>query len=113
MEFMIAWYPTLKIVITLILIGVSVMLIKKGHIKWGVSMLIFIAWVFIMIPVHIDGTNSNTSMKKEINEQSNKYKIHAEEAIINIKPVLTFKEEMALVDAENARKNKLLEESLK
>jgi len=113
MEYMIAWYPALKLIIGLAFLGLAVYLGKKGKFGWALGVLSFVGFMYFMIPVGIDGTNSKAALEHESQYQDSKYKYQAEETVVQQKPVLTFDEQLAIIDAKSEEKNKKIEEDLK
>ena len=109
MDYMIAYYPTIKLVAGGLFIAGGVYLTKHKHHKTALTLGAFALYLLILAPVKIDGTNTSDYHKANESYQEVKYKEVERASVLIPTPTPTFQERM---DAENERSliaNKLIE----
>ena len=114
MDLTIAWFPTLKLLFGLGLIGISFYFYKKEKIKLAIGFAILALFLMILSPVKYDGTNSTKYNIKAQKDRTGFYNSVTSEARIIETRTPTFKERM---DEESKRSikanNKIINEILK
>jgi len=112
MDLFITVYPLVKLAVFIALLMLWYYLWRKEMFKTIALTALFTTFVYIYIPVRIDGTGGRIAMEHETTYQAKKYS----EQSMNIPkveaPVLSFDERMAIIDAKNVEKNKLIKEGI-
>lgn len=112
MEFMIAWFPALKIGISLLVAFILYLLFKNGHFKTGIVVLILTITFSMLKPYAYDGTNSISASRENVSLVDEKVELAIQEhPVAVVTPEKSFDEQMAIQEAaSDARTAKLRKE---
>jgi len=113
MDFMVAYYPILKLVAIASALYAAYLLLKNKHYKIAGAYITIMTILYIMSPLKIDGTNSTSYHVYQEQYQSSKYESQSEELNVPVqRKVLNLEERLAISDAKYDAKNKKIEEEL-
>ena len=108
MDFMIGWFPTIKLLVMIVFIGAIVLLVKGKNYKLAIVIFVFGFSMYSLAPLKYDGTNTKRYHRDSENRRTVEYKYVSKEADVVDTKKKSFAEIMEEEDRRSEKANKEL-----